>query len=123
MGVRYGNYILLIISVLLVVRESFATATVKNSAKENNEHLWYPFLAIPEYLVVVLFAAPGLVPRRDEVPDYALTTTPQNATSPYSTNPYATPSFETTPHANPQATDTYAVPPAFKFTGTPHFGA
>jgi len=33
LGVKYGNYILLVISLLLVVRESFATATVSNSAK------------------------------------------------------------------------------------------
>jgi len=119
LGVRYGNYILLMISLLLIVREIFATATVKNSAKENDEHFWYPFLVIPEYIVVVLFTAPGLVPRQDEVPEYALTNT-----TPYSTNPYATTSFATTPHANPTnpyATDTYAVPAGY--TGTPHFRA
>jgi len=114
LGVRYGNYILLIISLLLIVRETFATATVKNNAKENDEHFWYPFLVIPEYLAVVLFTAPGLVPRQDEVSEYALTnTTPQ-----YATRPYATTSYETTPHANtgtnPYATDTYAVPPHFR---------
>ena len=91
---RYGNYILLVISLLLVVRESFATATVKNSAKQNNEHFWYPFLAVPEILVVVLFSTPGLVPRQDEVPEYSLAdTAPQYAANnaPYATNtPYAT---------------------------------
>ena len=120
LGVRYGNHILLIISLLLVVREAFTTATVKNNAKENDEHFLYPFLVIPEYLVVILFTAPGLVPRQDEVPEYALTdTTPQ-----YATRPYPTTSFETTPHANttnPYATDTYAVPAAY--TGIPQFRA
>ena len=97
---------------LLVVRESFATATVKNSAKQSNEHFWYPFLAVTEILVVILFSTPGLVPRQDEVPEYLLadtapqyptntpyasethppyvTDTPYNATnSPYATPPYA----------------------------------
>ncbi|KAF8809296.1 hypothetical protein BYT27DRAFT_7254796 [Phlegmacium glaucopus] len=72
-GVRYGNYILVIISLLLLVREAFATATVKNSAKQNNEHFWYPLLAVPEILAVILFTTPGLVPRQDEVPAYSLT--------------------------------------------------
>ena len=70
---RHGNYILLAISLLLVVREAFATATVKNSAKQSNEHWWYPFLAVTELLAVILFATPGLVPRQDEVPEYAMT--------------------------------------------------
>jgi len=94
LGVRYGNYILLLISLLLVVREAFATATVKNSAKEANEHWWYPFLVVPEILAVILFAAPGLVPRQDEVPEpeYTLTNTaPQYATTPYPSTPYAAP--------------------------------
>ncbi|KAF8809297.1 hypothetical protein BYT27DRAFT_7187992 [Phlegmacium glaucopus] len=71
-GVRYGNYILVIISLLLLVREAFAIATVKNSAKQNNEHFWYPLLAVPEILAVILFTTPGLVPRQDEVPAYSL---------------------------------------------------
>ena len=95
---KYGNYILLVISLLLIVREAFATATVGNSAKQDNEHFWYPFLAVPEFLVVVLFSTPGLVPRQDEVLEYSSAdTTPQNA----ATTPYATvtnPRYETNPH-------------------------
>jgi len=94
LGVKYGNYILLVISLLLVIRESFATATVSNTAKQNNEHFWYPFLAVPEFFVVILFSTPGLVPRQDEVPEYSLAdttplharTAPYNATAPYATN-------------------------------------
>lgn len=123
---RYGNYILLVISLLLVVREAFATATVNDSAKQDNEHLWYPFLAVTEFFVVVLFSTPGLVPRQDEVPEYSLTdTTPQYATTPYATNntPYDTnPRYATNP---PYATDSpYATPPfAASHTAPIRYGA
>ena len=120
---RYGNYILLVISLLLVIRESFATATVSNSAKQDNEHFWYPFLAVTEFVVVILFSTPGLVPRQDEVPDNY--TMPQYApTTPYATGPYpsntpysasTTPQYETNPQYasnSPYATDSpYATPP------------
>ena len=120
---EFGNYILLVISLLLVVRESFATATVSNSVKQNNEHFWYPFLAVTEFIVVVLFSTPGLVPRQDEVPEYTLAdTTPQYATNstpyasagPYATNtPYAiNPQYETNPQyasSSPYATPPYAA--------------
>ena len=105
------------ISLLLIIRETFATATVNNSAKQDSEPFWYPFLAVTEFLVVVLFSTPGLVPRGDEVPEYALAdVTPQSyaTTRPYATSaPYAT---DNTPYAtNPQyATNfesPYATPP------------
>lgn len=60
--------ILLLVSLLLLVREAFATATVNNVLKQNTEHFWYPFIAVPEIVAVVLYATPGLVPRRDELP-------------------------------------------------------
>ena len=119
---KYGNYILLVISLLLIVRETFATATVNNSAKQSNEHFWYPFLAVPEFLVVILFSTPGLVPRQDEVPEYVLADmTPQGvaSTTPYATAaPYATNSYATNPHDgtnsqyatnSPYATSPYAA--------------
>jgi hypothetical protein len=132
LGVRYGNYILLVISLLLVIRESFATATVSNSAKQDNEHFWYPFLAVTEFVVVVLFSTPGLVPRQDEVPDYSLADTmPQYATTtPYATAPYPSntpysaatnPQYET----NPQYTSNspYATPPYAASHAAPmHYG-
>ncbi|KAF8809298.1 hypothetical protein BYT27DRAFT_7136418 [Phlegmacium glaucopus] len=70
-GVRYGNYILLVISLLMLIRETFAMATVTNSAKQDNEHFWYPLLALPEILVVILYTTPGLVPRAAELPTYS----------------------------------------------------
>ncbi|KAF8888344.1 hypothetical protein BD779DRAFT_1524935 [Infundibulicybe gibba] len=67
-GVRHGSYILCAISLLLLIREAFATATSSNAAKQNNEHLWYPLSALPEILAVALYATPGLVPPRSELP-------------------------------------------------------
>jgi len=60
--------ILLLVSVLLLVREAFATATINNAQKQNTENLWYPLIALPEILAVILYATPGLVPRRNELP-------------------------------------------------------
>ena len=116
---KFGNYILLVISLLLVIREAFATATVNDSAKQDSEPFWYPFLAVTEFLVVVLFSTPGLVPRQDEVPEYSLADTTPYATAPYATNtPYAlaNPQYETNTAyaANTQYATTdspYATPP------------
>lgn len=68
LGVRHGNHILLVVSLLLLLREIFATATVTNATKQENEHFWYPLISLPEILVVLLYTIPGLVPRRDELP-------------------------------------------------------
>jgi hypothetical protein len=85
LGIRYGNYILLIISFLMIIREVFTVATVTNTTQEYNEHLWYPLIALPEILVVILYLTPGLVPRRDELLQYsaAAQTTPQGKINPY----------------------------------------
>lgn len=94
LGVTYGNYILVAISLLLLVREVFATVTVRNRTEQDTEHFWYPLLAVPEILAVILFAAPGLVPRQDEVPEYSLADN-----TPLSYEPYATAApYGTTPH-------------------------
>ncbi|KAF8876265.1 hypothetical protein BD779DRAFT_171071 [Infundibulicybe gibba] len=61
-GMKHGSYILCAISLLLLIREAFATATMSDTAKQNNEHFWYPLIALPEILAVTLYAAPGLVP-------------------------------------------------------------
>ncbi|KAG6839705.1 hypothetical protein C0991_012442 [Blastosporella zonata] len=60
-GARCGAYILMVISLLLLIREAYTTAT---GARANNERLWHPLLALPELLVVMMFVIPGLVPRR-----------------------------------------------------------
>ncbi|TFK35428.1 hypothetical protein BDQ12DRAFT_655543 [Crucibulum laeve] len=67
-GMKNGIFILVAISLLLLIREAFSVATIGNLAKQNNEHFWYPLLALPEILAVVLYATPGLVPPRAELP-------------------------------------------------------
>ncbi|KAF7353381.1 hypothetical protein MSAN_01526700 [Mycena sanguinolenta] len=61
---RHGRYLLIIISVLMLVRESFLAATINNSTKQNDERLWYPLVALPEFGAVVCYAVSGLVPTR-----------------------------------------------------------
>jgi hypothetical protein len=101
-GIRYGNYILLIISFLLIIREIFTIATVTNSSKQYNEHFWYPFVALPEILSVILYTTPGLVPRRDELPQYSLADTAHVKT------PYATSTSYAEPVAPYSGTTNYA---------------
>lgn len=85
-GIRYGNHILLLISFLLLIREVFSVATVNNAAKQDNEHLWYPLISLPEILVVILYITPRLVPRRDELQNLSTAqTTPENKETSYAT--------------------------------------
>ncbi|KAH7911097.1 hypothetical protein BJ138DRAFT_1172727 [Hygrophoropsis aurantiaca] len=67
-GAAYGIHILCLISLLLLAREAFFTATSNNTVKQGDENLWYPLSALTELVAVILFAAPGLVPSRDELP-------------------------------------------------------
>ncbi|KAG6852467.1 hypothetical protein C0991_011737 [Blastosporella zonata] len=68
LGGEHGSYILCVIALLLLVREAFTTATIKNTSALYNEHFWYPLYALPELLAVALYATPGLVPPRSELP-------------------------------------------------------
>ncbi|KAF8061828.1 hypothetical protein FPV67DRAFT_298202 [Lyophyllum atratum] len=68
LGAKYGVFILFIISVLLLIREAFATATTNDLETQNNEHLWYPLIAMPEFIAVVLYSTPDLVPVHSELP-------------------------------------------------------
>ncbi|KAJ7187343.1 hypothetical protein C8R46DRAFT_981646 [Mycena filopes] len=63
-GDRNGRYLLCIISLLMLVREVFLTATLNDATKQNNERLWYPLVALPEFLAVLCYAVSGLVPSR-----------------------------------------------------------
>jgi len=67
-GERHGVLVLFTISMLLVLRELFFTATATRLSDQNNEDLWYPFAAVTELLAVLLFAVPRLVPTREELP-------------------------------------------------------
>jgi len=63
-GDRNGRYLICLISLMMLVREVFLTATIDNTTKQNNEHLWYPLVALPEFLAVVCYSVSGLVPTR-----------------------------------------------------------
>ncbi|KAJ7246776.1 hypothetical protein B0H12DRAFT_1053639 [Mycena haematopus] len=63
-GDRHGRYLLLLISLLMLIRECFLTATMNNTTKQNNERLWYPLVALPEFLAVLCYSVSGLVPTR-----------------------------------------------------------
>ncbi|KAJ6552245.1 hypothetical protein DFH09DRAFT_1038858 [Mycena vulgaris] len=63
-GDRHGRYLLCVISLLMLVREVFLTATINNPSKQNDERLWYPLVALPELLAVLCYAVSGLVPTR-----------------------------------------------------------
>ncbi|KAJ7636323.1 hypothetical protein FB45DRAFT_906385 [Roridomyces roridus] len=63
-GSRHANVLLLGISLMMLLREGFLTATINDSTRQNNEHLWYPLVAVPEFLAVVCYSVSGLVPTR-----------------------------------------------------------
>jgi len=67
-GATYGIHILCVISILLLIREAFFAGTSNNLTRQNDENWWYPFAALTEFVAVILFAAPGLVPSRNELP-------------------------------------------------------
>lgn len=50
------------------MREAFATATIGDLTKQNNEHFWYPLVALPEILAVIIYTTPDLVPLRSKLP-------------------------------------------------------
>ncbi|KIL60318.1 hypothetical protein M378DRAFT_83885 [Amanita muscaria Koide BX008] len=61
-GARNGSIVLLVISFLFLTREIFITGTLGNTAVYENEHFWYPFVALPELIAVALYLTPGLFP-------------------------------------------------------------
>ncbi|KAJ3979580.1 hypothetical protein F5890DRAFT_1569317 [Lentinula detonsa] len=61
-GGRHASWIFGCISILLLIREIFTTATINSFSKANNEHFWYPLVAVPELLCVILYLIPGVVP-------------------------------------------------------------
>ncbi|KAJ7655366.1 hypothetical protein B0H17DRAFT_1214082 [Mycena rosella] len=63
-GDRHGSYLICLIYLLLLIREAFLTATLGNSAKQNDERLWFPLVALPEFMAVVCYSISGLVPPR-----------------------------------------------------------
>lgn len=68
-GAKHGIFILTVISILLLIREAFYTATMTPDQhwKQYSEKYWYPFVATTEILAVMCYLAPGLVPSAKEV--------------------------------------------------------
>jgi len=67
-GHNHGMLLLLFISLLIAVKESFFTITLGDMSLQDNELLFYPFSAATELVAVMLFAVPGLAPTRSELP-------------------------------------------------------
>ena len=64
-GRRHGALFLLAIIALFLVKEVYLVATL--SQTNSNETLFYCLAVLPEFLAVLLFAVPGLVPGLGEV--------------------------------------------------------
>ena len=64
-GRRHGALFLLAIIALFLVKEIYLVATL--SQISSNETLFYCLAVLPEFLAVLLFAIPGLVPGMEEV--------------------------------------------------------
>lgn len=64
-GRRHGALFLLAIIVLFLIKEVYLVATL--SQTNSNETLFYCLAVLPEFLAVLLFAVPGLVPGVGEV--------------------------------------------------------
>ncbi|KAF5351476.1 hypothetical protein D9757_012877 [Collybiopsis confluens] len=61
-GARHVSFIIGLIAVLLLIREIFSVATIPDFARANNEHYWYPLVALPELLCAALYTVPGVIP-------------------------------------------------------------
>ncbi|KAF9066022.1 hypothetical protein BDP27DRAFT_1228246 [Rhodocollybia butyracea] len=59
---RHVSLLFGVIALLLLIREVFSVATINDFTKANNEHFWYPLIAVPELLCAVIYAIPGLIP-------------------------------------------------------------
>ncbi|KAJ3810754.1 hypothetical protein F5876DRAFT_41144 [Lentinula aff. lateritia] len=74
-GTTHASLLFGIISLLLLIREIFTVVTINNIAQANNEHLWYPLIALPEILCVLVYTVPGVIPPKGYSIDL---TTPQD---------------------------------------------
>ena len=64
-GHRHGAFFLLAIIALFLIKEIYLVATLGQT--DTNETLFYCLTVLPEYLAVLLFAVPGLVPEEEDV--------------------------------------------------------
>ncbi|PSR77935.1 hypothetical protein PHLCEN_2v7635 [Hermanssonia centrifuga] len=87
-GERYGILILLVIALMCLTREAYLVSTTSNLAtvgilpplnvfqllirpylclQQNNAAAFYPLAALPEFIAVMMFMVPGLVPSKIEL--------------------------------------------------------
>ncbi|KAF9065978.1 hypothetical protein BDP27DRAFT_1228167, partial [Rhodocollybia butyracea] len=66
LGSRHGSLIFIVIAILLLMREVFTAATIGSTAEANNEHLWYPLVVLPEFVCMILYGIPGVIPGRPQ---------------------------------------------------------
>ena len=78
----HGLYILLLVGLLLLTRETFYIVT-NNKVEQYKERLFYPFAAGTELAAVLMFLVPGLVPLKRELAEAT------RGGSPVSTHPFA----------------------------------
>lgn len=65
-GQQHPVFTLCLILTLLLIRQAYLLA-IFNPNKQDNESLWYPLIATPEFLAACLFSTPGLVPYPEEL--------------------------------------------------------
>ncbi|KAE9405847.1 hypothetical protein BT96DRAFT_988090 [Gymnopus androsaceus JB14] len=61
-GARHRAIIFGAIAGLLLVREIYLVSTISSTIKQNKEETWYPLVALPKLMCVVLYALPGIIP-------------------------------------------------------------
>ncbi|KIP06849.1 hypothetical protein PHLGIDRAFT_72041 [Phlebiopsis gigantea 11061_1 CR5-6] len=66
-GRRYGSLVIFFIAAMCIVREAYLCATAGNVKKQNRPALFYPLSAAPEFIAMLLFLVPGLVPTKQEL--------------------------------------------------------
>nr|GAT60570.1 predicted protein [Mycena chlorophos] len=71
-GDKHGHFLLLLISLLILIRETFLFVTTVSSSKsiqaqQDNEKLWYPLVAMTEFIAVAIYSVSGLVPSRKTI--------------------------------------------------------
>ncbi|THG94507.1 hypothetical protein EW026_g6982 [Hermanssonia centrifuga] len=66
-GERYGILILLVIALMCLTREAYLVSTTSNLATQDNAAAFYPLAALPEFIAVMMFMVPGLVPSKIEL--------------------------------------------------------
>ena len=65
-GTKSGMYIPCLMAILLLLREVYSIVII-SLQEPQLKAVWYSLMALPELLVVFLFAVPGLIPRKEDL--------------------------------------------------------